>query len=905
MFSDESCLSSLLFPLILLFSSSKVFLNGALLANVQPRVNSINAFHSAINQLEPSIPNYCNESKLIEQSGLIRAPMGQFLGFPCSNEFYHCRWQSDGYRTYKKNCRTGLVYDVVGTQNCNYDYNVKGCAMGPSGGGGVTNCTSKDLFECPLSEDCVPLSKRCDGNYDCVLEEDEQNCPMCKPTHFPCVVSEQCIPLGQRCNGVKECQDGTDELECENCGAGKFLCRKSGKCIAAKERCDGFAQCPHGEDEQLCKKARIMLGPRMFVCESGKHQIPQQNVCDGVVHCPDDASDEKYCQPPVKTATETLRPMGVRTMPSPNAPPNQLATPAIETSKIAFDLPAAVPQQRQQQQMDIIKQQQEPWTDGGSDRIPGSDGRAKQQQQQNVQNPPSLTMPDIVRHGGEATYPILNFGPIRKASEQGSSKIQEAMKQIMASQQNMNNNGTNRLMVEVPRERKPQENKSVQPQLLKQQQQQQVEKDRAKTLVEGDFLAGVWNGSVLQQQQKNNPYADEWYQQQQQQQIGPVAGGELQQKIGQNNLIQEDGGQLRWSKFGSQSSHMNTMLQQQPQPTVIGRQQQLEQRRAVKEEEATQSEQRKENGEEIDGGSTVEPTTAQPQVEAGQRQPEGGQKVGSSSFSSITTATATTNGDSEQWRTKVPVITLGLSKEDGKEILPQSLATTVEAGDQQKPPPMEEMSPTNGGQTSERPELAEGGGDCESNGEKAMRSGAGDGAEVTGEQQQEQSQSTKLGTQVDAAEQQQTKQEQQVQDGQTTEQQQKEQQNERITGSVEEDLNTQISALKMEEGTASLKATVKDSEEQEQRAILRRLYSKYGSNARDLLQRVENLLLLAEDGIISAKKSPIDASELNGSSKSQKMKRRQAKGDRALVQRYLAQIIGNDGKKIERKLLTK
>ncbi|CAK5016481.1 unnamed protein product [Meloidogyne enterolobii] len=161
----------------------------------------------------------------------------------------------------------------------------------------AANCTSIKDFKCPLSEDCVPLSKRCDGNYDCVLEEDEQNCPMCKAIQFPCVVSEQCIPIGQRCNGIKDCADGTDELDCENCGSGKFFCRKSGKCIQAKERCDGYAQCPNGEDEQLCKKSRNSLSQNnMFLCESGTQQINQKQVCDGIVNCKYDASDEKYCQ---------------------------------------------------------------------------------------------------------------------------------------------------------------------------------------------------------------------------------------------------------------------------------------------------------------------------------------------------------------------------------------------------------------------------------------------------------------------------------------------------------------------------------------------------------------------------------------------------------------------------------
>nr|CDJ88258.1 Low density lipoprotein-receptor domain containing protein [Haemonchus contortus] len=108
----------------------------------------------------------------MEQSGLIRATMGQFLGYECSGEFYHCRYQSDGFRTYRKLCKTGLVYDVLGTQNCNYDYNVKSCGIK---GGGPIVCNSTS-FHCPLSEQCLPLSKRCDGHYDCLSEEDEQNC---------------------------------------------------------------------------------------------------------------------------------------------------------------------------------------------------------------------------------------------------------------------------------------------------------------------------------------------------------------------------------------------------------------------------------------------------------------------------------------------------------------------------------------------------------------------------------------------------------------------------------------------------------------------------------------------------------------------------------------------------------
>lgn len=82
---------------------------------------------------EPSVkleiwePNYCNDTKLQESAGLTKTALGQFLGYSCDTTFFHCRWSIDGWKTYKKSCRKGLVYDRIGTQNCNYDFNVEGC----------------------------------------------------------------------------------------------------------------------------------------------------------------------------------------------------------------------------------------------------------------------------------------------------------------------------------------------------------------------------------------------------------------------------------------------------------------------------------------------------------------------------------------------------------------------------------------------------------------------------------------------------------------------------------------------------------------------------------------------------------------------------------------------------------
>ncbi|CAB3398761.1 unnamed protein product [Caenorhabditis bovis] len=261
----------------------------------------------------PISPNYCNNSELLDEAGLIRATLGQFLGYDCSEEFYHCRWQSDGYRTYRKKCKPGLVYDVSGTQNCNYDYNVKSCGIRS---GGPTQCNATD-FHCSLSEQCVPMSARCDGHYDCGLEEDEQNCPLCTAGEFACKVSEQCIPIDRRCNGLVECDDGTDERDCDVCGHGLFHCSKSNECIPMDERCDGRRQCPHGEDEMLCKKLDV---DKKFMCQSRDYEIAFNQVCDGVPQCPDN-SDEAYCDVPKIVGGITFSSKPVNELPPPAPAP--------------------------------------------------------------------------------------------------------------------------------------------------------------------------------------------------------------------------------------------------------------------------------------------------------------------------------------------------------------------------------------------------------------------------------------------------------------------------------------------------------------------------------------------------------------------------------------------------------
>uniref|UniRef100_A0A915DKN5 Sushi domain-containing protein n=1 Tax=Ditylenchus dipsaci TaxID=166011 RepID=A0A915DKN5_9BILA len=90
------------------FAFFLICLNKKLCEGVPKAIDLLDA-----SQLDSYKPNYCNDTEIMVQNGLLKSPLGQFVGYPCSNEFFHCRWQSDGYRTYKKNCRPGWCLPFI------------------------------------------------------------------------------------------------------------------------------------------------------------------------------------------------------------------------------------------------------------------------------------------------------------------------------------------------------------------------------------------------------------------------------------------------------------------------------------------------------------------------------------------------------------------------------------------------------------------------------------------------------------------------------------------------------------------------------------------------------------------------------------------------------------------------
>ena len=111
-----------------------------------------------------------------------------------------------------------------------------------------------------------------------VLDEPDS----CPDTHFNCLGQfKYCLPVYVRCNGYYDCQLQEDESGCENYTCpGFYRCREATSCVHVTQLCDGVAQCEGQDDEMLCD----FLCPHhcqcqgwAFVCQQpfSPHSFPQ------------------------------------------------------------------------------------------------------------------------------------------------------------------------------------------------------------------------------------------------------------------------------------------------------------------------------------------------------------------------------------------------------------------------------------------------------------------------------------------------------------------------------------------------------------------------------------------------------------------------------------------------------
>ena len=88
-------------------------------------------------------------------------------------------------------------------------------------------------YQCPGEyKDCLPVFTRCNGWYDCLGHEDEDNCEtMTCPGYYKCFMSSVCVYRDHLCDGWPHCPQHDDEWLCDmtcptqcECHGHAFLC---------------------------------------------------------------------------------------------------------------------------------------------------------------------------------------------------------------------------------------------------------------------------------------------------------------------------------------------------------------------------------------------------------------------------------------------------------------------------------------------------------------------------------------------------------------------------------------------------------------------------------------------------------------------------------------------------------
>jgi hypothetical protein len=124
--------------------------------------------------------------------------------------------------------------------------------------------------------------------YGYFTQEELKN-DSCPDTHYSCVSQPGlCLPVYTRCNGYFDCLDHEDEDDCEGFKCpGFYRCLDSQICLHPDHVCDGWAQCPQCDDEWLCDERpcpeTCLCHGLAFVCDQPFHAdlYPQLRYLDG------------------------------------------------------------------------------------------------------------------------------------------------------------------------------------------------------------------------------------------------------------------------------------------------------------------------------------------------------------------------------------------------------------------------------------------------------------------------------------------------------------------------------------------------------------------------------------------------------------------------------------------------
>ncbi|XP_069868404.1 atrial natriuretic peptide-converting enzyme isoform X1 [Dipodomys merriami] len=151
----------------------------------------------------------------------------------------------------------------------------------------VQEC-SPTHFKCHSGR-CILASRRCDGQDDCDDDSDEENCGCKERELWECPISKQCVKHAVICDGFPDCPDSMDEKNCSFCQEDELECATH-ECLSHDRWCDGKADCSDSSDEWDCVSLSKNVNSSSFltvhrsateyhVCADGWQETLSQLAC--------------------------------------------------------------------------------------------------------------------------------------------------------------------------------------------------------------------------------------------------------------------------------------------------------------------------------------------------------------------------------------------------------------------------------------------------------------------------------------------------------------------------------------------------------------------------------------------------------------------------------------------------